>query len=144
MYSLFFALCLSGSSCREVPTETVKRCVPIGQCEQFTSVDTKIAVNLQLGSAVYTRRCAGCHGRDGKGNGLVGRGDFTNPGWHRGWSDEDLIGVITAGRGKNMPGFRLPGSEMKSLVAYVRSMDTSRGKADAPIKAQEGQGPQEY
>ena len=130
--------------CRDVPTETVERCVPSGQCDDFTGSNARVEVSVQLGESVYVKRCAGCHGRDGKGNGLVGRGDFTNPGWHRGWSDEDLIGVITAGRGKNMPGIRLPAMEMKSLLAYVRSMDSSRGSADAPIEAPKGQGPQGY
>ena len=141
----FLIICVAALiGCREVPTETITRCVPAGECADFTGTNVRVEANLQIGQGVYTKRCAGCHGRDGKGNGLVGRGDFTNPGWHRGWSDEDLIGVITAGRGKTMPGVRLPAIEMNSLVAYVRSLDVSRGSSDAPIEAPKGQGPQAY
>ncbi|MFT7622257.1 MAG: mono/diheme cytochrome c family protein [Myxococcota bacterium] len=128
--------------CEEVPTQTVNKCYPTeGACAEFLGANARVEASLELGEKVFLRTCAGCHGRDGKGAGNVDRGDFGDPGWHRRWSDEELMGIVTAGRGMKMPGSRLPPLELKSVVAYVRSFDADRGKADNVIKRKEGQGP---
>ncbi len=128
------------AGCESPPTETVSRCLPEGtDCEAF--LGASVEPSLELGAEVYRRSCLGCHGSDGKGAGNVDRGNFADPGWHRRWSDSELMGIVTAGRGTRMPGFRLPTRELKSVVVYIRGMDEARGKADKAIPKKEGMGP---
>jgi mono/diheme cytochrome c family protein len=81
---------------------------------------------------LYLVRCAGCHGRNARGGGHSDRGNFRDADWQKHWSDTDLQQIITAGRGMKMPGSRMPRFELKSLVAYIRSL-APKPKA-APIK----------
>ncbi len=134
---LFLAL-----ACREVPTETVSRCHPAGaDCDAFLTRSAESAATVGTGEAVYASQCASCHGKDGRGMGIPSRGDFTVSDWQGRWTDADLQGIVTAGRGGKMPAFRLPPIELRSVVLFIRSLDPARGASDAPIKAQEGQFP---
>ncbi len=131
------------AGCNEVPTETVSRCYPNeGDCAAFTGENARVEPNAAVGLAVYQKICASCHGLDGDGMGNSDRGKFSDPGWQRKWSDSELSGIVTAGRGMKMPGFRLSPLELKSVVVHVRGFDVKRGKSDAVIKAKEGQGPE--
>lgn len=135
----------SALGCDDVPTQTVSRCYPDdGACEEFLGARANVVANAEVGQQVFKDRCSRCHGVDGMGMGFVDRADFTSPGWQRRWSDSELGGIITAGRGMKMPGARLPPLELKSVVSHIRSFDTQRGKSDAPIAPKEGQGPKIY
>ena len=78
--------------------------------------------------AIYSRRCASCHGEDGdarteKGE-LYGATDFTSRSWwdkHRP-TDARLRRSITAGKSGGMPAFgeRLSAAEIRALATYVR------------------------
>jgi mono/diheme cytochrome c family protein len=78
-------------------------------------------------ATIYDRRCASCHGKDGraktfKGN-LMSARELTDPKWQADVSDERIFNSITNGRGK-MPGFgkKLSEAEINSLVSYVRGL----------------------
>ncbi|MFT5429804.1 MAG: cytochrome c5 [Myxococcota bacterium] len=138
--AVVFALLLSG--CDDLPKETTSRCYPDeSACAGFLGANASVEPDLAMGADLFRRHCTSCHGSDGRGNGFPDRGDFTDPKWHTKWSDTDLFGIIKAGRGSKMPGFRLPTRELKSLTFLLRSLDSSRGKSDARIEKKEGQGP---
>ena len=130
------------SGCTDLPTTTVSKCFPAdGDCDGFIGENARVEADPQLGSKVYTQACVTCHGLDGKGRGNTDRGNFADPGWQLKWSDSELSGIVTAGRGMKMPGFRFSMVELKSVVAHIRAFDPKRGKTDAVIKPKEGQGP---
>jgi len=131
------------AGCRDVPTATVALCLPEGSdCTAFLSRNASASATVELGLGLFAAQCATCHGKDGRGMGLPGRGDFGDPRWHQEWSDADIDAIVTAGRGGKMPAFRLSPVELRSMVLFVRSLDESRGKADAPILEKQGQGPE--
>ena len=78
-------------------------------------------------AAIFGRRCASCHGRDGRANTSKGRlrsaRDLTDPNWQADVSDERIFNSITNGRGK-MPSYgkKLSEAEINSLVLYVRDL----------------------
>lgn len=79
----------------------------------------------QDAAATYKAKCALCHGPDGKGTPTgqkMGTRDFASPDV-KGETDAQLTDVITKGKGK-MPAYggKLKDTEIKDLVAYVRSL----------------------
>ena len=75
----------------------------------------------QDAAATYKSKCAMCHGPDGKG-GKMGTRDFASP-EVKAESDAQLTEIITKGKGKMPPyGAKLKDTEIKDLVAYVRSL----------------------
>jgi len=78
-------------------------------------------------AAIYVKRCATCHGRNGKANTVKGKLRFarnlTDPQWLDDVSDERIFNSITNGRGK-MPSYgkKLSEEEINSLVSYVRGL----------------------
>ena len=77
------------------------------------------------GEALYKTKCAACHGPDGKGETAIGKvnklRDFGSPDVQK-QSDEELSGIVTAGKGK-MPAYgkSLKPEQIKDLVAYIRT-----------------------
>jgi len=71
---------------------------------------------------VYKSKCAMCHGADGKGK-MAGTKDLGSADVQK-QSDADLTAVITKGKPPKMPGYegKLTADQIKSLVAYVRSL----------------------
>jgi len=78
-------------------------------------------------ASIYDKRCASCHGKDGKANTFKGKlrsaRNLTDPEWQADVSDERIFNSITNGRGK-MPtyGKKLSEAEINSLVLYVRGL----------------------
>ena len=78
-------------------------------------------------AALYDKKCATCHGKDGRAKTFKARfkpvRDLTDAAWQAEVSDERLFNSITAGRGK-MPAFgkKLSKEQIESLVAYVRGL----------------------
>jgi mono/diheme cytochrome c family protein len=74
---------------------------------------------------IYSRECAKCHGKDGRGKSMRGKmvhaRDFTDAGWQSQITDDQIIKSITDGKDK-MPAFgkKLSDGEIKSLVDVVR------------------------
>ncbi|MGH9905000.1 MAG: c-type cytochrome [Pyrinomonadaceae bacterium] len=77
--------------------------------------------------SIFVRRCASCHGRDGRANTAKGRlrdaRDLTDARWQADVSDERIFNSINNGRGK-MPAYgkKIPEAAIDSLVSYVRSL----------------------
>lgn len=76
----------------------------------------------QEAAATYKAKCAMCHGADGKG-GKMGTKDFASP-EIKGMTDAQLTEVITKGKPPRMPAYgdKLKESEIKELVAYIRTL----------------------
>ncbi len=97
----------------------------------------------QGGPALFQAQCAVCHGVRGKGDGpgaevirqkIV---DFTDPAAMRGLSDQFLYEIIQKGgsqfgRSNAMPawGMKLSDQEIRALVAYIRSLASSKRSSD--------------
>ena len=83
--------------------------------------------NSNTAAAIYGKRCASCHGKDGRANTFKGKlrsaRNLTNPEWQADVSDERIFNSITNGRGK-MPSYgkKLSEAEINSLVSYVRGL----------------------
>lgn len=78
---------------------------------------------VEAGSRRFVDHCAVCHGVDGRGSARgpsLTRGLIVNRG-----SDEEVAGVIRLGVPNSaMPPFALADSEVKQLVAFIRSLRT--------------------
>ncbi len=84
--------------------------------------------NLRSGRSHFEEHCAVCHGLDGRGQSLIGRGlnppapDLASPSVQA-WRDADLFWIIQNGiRFTGMPGFEDTHSDTETLqlVLYVR------------------------
>ena len=78
-------------------------------------------------SAIYARRCASCHGKDGRAKTFKakfnGARDLTDSQWQESVSDERIYNSIMNGRGK-MPAFgkKVTEEQVDALVSYVRGL----------------------
>ncbi|MGH9970266.1 MAG: c-type cytochrome [Pyrinomonadaceae bacterium] len=76
---------------------------------------------------IYGRRCASCHGKDGRAKTFKAKfnsaRDLTNSQWQADVSDERLFNSIMNGRGR-MPAFgrKISEEQVNALVAYVRGL----------------------
>lgn len=85
---------------------------------------------VQKGAQVYSTYCALCHGAQGKGDGIAGKGlkppprDFTKGDWKYGGTRISLFQVISQGsEGTSMASFsHIPKLERWALVHFVRSL----------------------
>jgi mono/diheme cytochrome c family protein len=79
----------------------------------------------QGGESLYKTKCVACHGADGKGETAIGKAnklrDFASADVQK-QSDDELSGVISAGKGK-MPAYgkSLKAEQIKDLVTYIRT-----------------------
>lgn len=77
--------------------------------------------------SLYNKRCADCHGRDGRAKSFKGKlthaRDLTDAQWQDRVSDERIYNSISNGKEK-MPAFKkkLSEAEINSLTAYVRNL----------------------
>lgn len=91
---------------------------PLGDCSE--------------GEEVYAQYCSSCHGKDGKGNGVLSKlipikpADHTNTEKMDKMTNDELIAIITDGKGKDsfMPGWKdiLSKSDIENVVGYMRLM----------------------
>ena len=96
---------------------------------------------VRAAAALWNASCAGCHGRDGRGQG-PGRppgaqiADFTAPDWQASRSDAQLEQVIRDGRGM-MPAYgkQLNEQGLRALADHVRRLGAT---APAPAAAHGG------
>lgn len=86
------------------------------------------------GKATFRLYCVPCHGEKGQGNGPAAvafkppPANFTNPDGLATLTDEQVIEVITKGRG-SMPAWGpiLPQEQLGPLVAYLRELSRGEG-----------------
>jgi mono/diheme cytochrome c family protein len=79
-------------------------------------------------AALYSKSCASCHGKDGRGKTFKGRlthaRDLTNAAWQADVTDERLFNSINNGKGKMLAfGKKYSESDINALVAYVRHLE---------------------
>lgn len=92
--------------------------------------NSSVASNPPSAAAIYAKRCASCHGKDGRAKTFKAKfndaRDLTDQQWQEMVSDERIYNSIVNGRGK-MPAFgkKLSDSQVDSLVSYVRSLKKS-------------------
>ena len=78
-------------------------------------------------AGLYDKKCAECHGKDGRSRSFRGKHtharDLTDAQWQEGTTDERIYNSIENGKGK-MPAFgkKLSDTEINSLVRYVRDL----------------------
>jgi mono/diheme cytochrome c family protein len=82
---------------------------------------------------LWTKNCAKCHGKEGKGDTKVGKKmnvkDYSDPAVQAKFTDDDLFKLTKEGAGepkdgeKPMPAFadKLKDDEIKALVGHIRS-----------------------
>ncbi len=102
----------------------------------FSSVIFTLA--LQAGPApspdggdLFKKKCSMCHAPDGKGYSALKTPDFTDPKYQASVTDKDIADTIKNGKkGTPMPAFadKLSEDDINSLVAYIRSLDSSKKK----------------
>lgn len=97
---------------------------------------------LRVGERLFVDNCAACHGRDGRGNRLIGAPDLTDRDWLYGGGGEAILASILDGRRGGMPAFtpQLPDESVVDVVHYVRSLsglpaDGLRAQTGRPVFA---------
>src|SRR6267143_3532884 len=85
--------------------------------------------NVRRGRVVFVENCAGCHGHDGRGDGVAGQALLPKPTnlTAARFSDEFLRQTLWSGvRGAPIPSWRsLPLRDLSALSAYVQSFHSS-------------------
>jgi mono/diheme cytochrome c family protein len=114
----------------------MKRMITIAMIAMFLPAPA-LAANVTAGGRVAKRKCAGCHGETGAGNGplLATLGapkppvPWTDKAGMAKFTDEQITDVITnGGKALNastlMPAFgnQLSAKQIANLVAYIRSL----------------------
>lgn len=89
-----------------------------------------LAVRAADGKELYEKSCAKCHGKDGKGETMMGKKlgakDYTNPKVQEELKDEDAIKAVKEGfkdkEGKVLmkPTEGVTDAEAKELIAFMR------------------------
>jgi cytochrome c oxidase cbb3-type subunit 3 len=79
------------------------------------------ATDIAEGRSVFHANCAPCHGLGARGG---GRGpDLTSDNWAHGGSDAEIFRTITQGvPGTDMPANVLDDAEVRSIIAFLRSL----------------------
>lgn len=78
-------------------------------------------------SSLYDKKCADCHGKDGRARSFRGKHtkarDLTDAQWQEQVTDERVYNSISNGKGK-MPAFskKLSEADINSLVTFVRGL----------------------
>lgn len=89
-----------------------------------------IAGDAGKGRLIYAQKCGSCHGKEGKGDGPIGKkllpppANFLDPAGTPKKSDNELLDKIArGGQGTAMPAFRsLSADERADVLAYIRTL----------------------
>lgn len=120
-----------------------------GTLERLATLRTRPEITpalLERGRVVYDRVCALCHGRTGRGDGIiVARGYPAPPSYHsdrlRDAAPEYVVAVITDGYGVMYPyANRVAPEDRWAVAAYVQALQRL-GRAIEPASAQTGAAP---
>jgi len=101
--------------------------VSVGSLFVFlTSAGSFTRTAVPNNAEVYSGKCGGCHGQDGKGSArLKERGipDFTDAGWQKNHTDAQIRESIENGKGRIMQAWKdkLAPEDITELVAKIRS-----------------------
>lgn len=101
--------------------------VSMGDQMEVAPVDDGLTTAERTARSVYVVACAGCHGARGHGDGperapVMRLPDFASPSWQASRTDEELLSIISLGRGM-MPAFgdRIPPDGLRALVGQLRA-----------------------
>ncbi len=84
---------------------------------------------VENGRKLFDKSCTACHGARAQGGRAA---NLTKGEWRFGGTDEAIAGNISKGiQGTQMPAFPLPQEDVKSVVAYLRSLEGAN--RDEPI-----------
>jgi cytochrome c oxidase cbb3-type subunit I/II len=93
------------------------------------------------GAEVFARNCTGCHGKEGRGDGLAAAALLPRPSdlTRARFSDRALSEALWTGvKGSAMPGWHdLPGTDLRGLVAFVRSLEDGHDERPAPSEPEQ-------
>lgn len=97
---------------------------------------------VQKGQEVYMMYCALCHGNQGRGDGIAGRGlkppprDFSKGDWRYGGTRIGIYEIVSQGsEGTSMAAFsHIPKRERWALVHFVRSLGQPVSDEDQKTK----------
>ena len=83
------------------------------------------------GAAIYSGKCALCHGKDGAGLPnwrSKGQPDFTKSEWQTSHTDQEITEAVRDGKGQFMPAFkkRLSEEEISAVVQRVRALGKNK------------------
>jgi cytochrome c oxidase cbb3-type subunit 3 len=92
----------------------------------------------ESGQQIYSQNCSGCHGLDGKGTQRapnIGTGSRASQ-----LTESDIVGVVSKGvPDRGMPSFQALGPGVKSVVAYVRSLQGAGATVTMPGNRDHGE-----
>jgi mono/diheme cytochrome c family protein len=82
------------------------------------------------GRELYMRKCAHCHGNQGRGDGPASQtyarvADFSDPSLHERLADEQIRSIITNGIGQMPPVRGLHPVEVEAVTEFVRTLNAS-------------------
>lgn len=95
---------------------------------------------LAMGQMFFGDNCEACHGRDARGNRLLGAPDLADSDWLYGGDGEAILTTILDGREGVMPpwGSVFDQAGVTALATYVRSLSLPPRDADSIVKAAAG------
>jgi cytochrome c6 len=76
------------------------------------------------GKALYDKKCAMCHGKDGVAKKLgEGSANFNDAAWQEATPADDIVKVTTEGRNKMKPyKEKLSAEEIQSVAEYIKTL----------------------
>lgn len=115
----------------EVKLEPMMKRLSTRSVEQLAS-DPEV---IDFGHRLFLDNCAACHGREAKGNPLIGAPSLSSGGWMYGGEGSHLLTSILDGRGGQMPPFEatFDAAAINNLSNYVLSL--SGAEHDAKLAA---------
>ena len=127
---LFLASCDRAPSASDLPEWSAKDHDRVEENQRIQAgekpgAQPKQSDDQRLAEAVWSAKCASCHGPIGHGDGPNGAvlkaSDLTRDEWQAKTSDADIATVIRSGRGR-MPAFQeLPDAAIAAIVARIRA-----------------------
>jgi cytochrome c oxidase cbb3-type subunit 3 len=81
------------------------------------------------GAGLFAKRCAACHGLDGKGLSEKKTPDFTDPKWQASFKAGDYVVKLKERRDRANPPPTVAGlkdEEIQAIVAYIRTLGSKK------------------
>jgi mono/diheme cytochrome c family protein len=102
-------------------------------CASLLTFAVAAGAESSSGAELWRRRCAMCHGDDGRGDTQVAERtpmpDLASASWQRSRSDERIRAAIRLGGRAPMPAFkdRLTSEDLDALVRFIRALGPGAG-----------------